>query len=179
MDGRSGLRPLRWLLLLAALAVLFGRLYLPSGPEVGVAPPPDLHLPLLDGGEMRLADLRGKTVVLDFWATWCPPCVESIPALDRVSQEFSERGLVAVAVNRDEGPDREARVRAFVKAKGLSGLRVALDDGRTAGALKVRALPTLVVLDREGTVRAAHVGAMEEDELRAFLSSAMAMSAAP
>jgi len=173
VKGPPGIRPLRWLLLLAGLAILFGRLFVPSGPVVGLVPPAGLSLPLLEGGELRLADLRGKAVILDFWATWCPPCVESIPTLDRVARDFADRDVVALAVNRDEGPNREARVRAFLQAHGISALRVALDDGRAAGALKVRALPTLIVLDREGRVRAAEVGAMEEPELRSFLAAAL------
>jgi thiol-disulfide isomerase/thioredoxin len=165
--------PLRWLLFAAALGILAGRLLLPSGPKVGQSPPADLSLPLLEGGEARLADLRGKIVVLDFWATWCPPCVESLPTLGRVTREFAGRDLVTLAVNRDDGPNREAKVRAFLERRGLADLAVALDDGRAAGALNVRAFPTLVVLDREGRVAMAHVGAMDEGSLRELLSSAL------
>jgi len=172
MDGRTRSHPLRWLLFAAALGILAGRFLLPTGPKVGLVPPPDLALPLLEGGETRLEDLRGKVVVLDFWATWCPPCVESLPALGRVTREFSGPDLVTLTVNRDDGPDREAKVRAFLDRRGLSDLAVALDDGRAAGALKVRALPTLVVLDRDGRVAMAHVGAMDEGSLRELFASA-------
>lgn len=173
MDERSPRRsnPLGWLLLAAALAILAGR-FLPSGPKVGEEAP-DLELPLLDGSVSRLAELRGQVVVLDFWATWCPPCVESLPTLGRLSREFADRGLVTLAVNRDEGPNREQKVRAFLKGTGLTDLPVALDDGHAAGAMKVRALPTLVVLDREGKVAASHVGAMEEEALRSLFTRAL------
>lgn len=168
----GGGRVLRWLLLAAALGIVAGRFLGPSGPELGEAAP-DLALPLLGGGETRLAELRGQVVVLDFWATWCPPCVDSLPSLGRVAREFEDQGLVTLAVNGDEGPNREQKVQAFVRAMGLADLPVALDDGRAAGALRVRALPTLVVLDREGKVAAVHVGALSEPALREVFAEAV------
>lgn len=174
MEERSPRRsnPLSWLLFAAALAILVGRLLAPSGPKVGEFAP-DLAIPLLGGGESSLSAYRGQVVVLDFWATWCPPCVESLPTLGRVSREFADRGLVTLAVNRDEGPNREQRVKAFLEASGIADLPVGLDDGTAAGAMRVRALPTLVILDREGRVAASHVGAMPEDAMRAVFASAL------
>lgn len=165
-------RIVRGLLLAAALAILVSRFLLPSGPKVGEEAP-ELALPLLGGGASRLSELRGQVVILDFWATWCPPCVESLPALGRVSREFADRGLYTLAVNRDDGPHREQKVRAFLQASGVADLPVALDDGSAAGAMKVRALPTLVVLDREGRVAAFHVGALGEEALRALFMEAL------
>ena len=99
--------------------------------------------------------------------------MESLPTLGRVSREFADRGLVTLAVNRDEGPNREQRVKAFLEASGIADLPVGLDDGTAAGAMRVRALPTLVILDREGRVAASHVGAMPEDAMRAVFASAL------
>lgn len=168
----SGGQVLRWLLLAAALAIVAGRFLAPSGPKVGEFSP-DLDLPLLGGGASRIAEHRGKVVVLDFWATWCPPCVDSLPALGKVSREFADRGVVTFAVNRDEGPNREQLVQSFVKGLGIADLPVALDDGQAAGAMRVRALPTLVILDREGRVASSHVGALREEELRSLYEKAL------
>ena len=119
---------------------------------------PDVTLPLLDGGEVRLSDLRGQVVVVDFWATWCPPCVESMPGLDRLVREKAGDGLVALAVNRDDG-DAARRVRSFLAEHRLGSLRVALDGGAGAArAFRVQALPTMFVIDRDGTIVSSHVG---------------------
>jgi thiol-disulfide isomerase/thioredoxin len=134
---------------------------------------PELSFSLLGGGEAHLDDHRGKVVLLDFWATWCPPCVKSLPVVHRVAQEFGEEDLVTFAVNRDDGRNREALVEAFLARHGIEGLDVALDDGTAAGTLGVRALPTLVLIDREGLVPSVHVGAMGEDDLRALLTRAV------
>lgn len=168
----AGGQVLRWLLLAAALAIVAGRFLVPSGPKVG-EDAPDLALPLLGGGESRLSEFRGQVVVLDFWATWCPPCVDSLPTLGRVAREFTDQGLVTLAVNGDKGPNREQKVQSFLRAMGIDDLTVALDDGRAAGAMRVRALPTLVILDREGRVASSHVGALPEEALRSLLADAV------
>lgn len=165
--------PLGWLLLAALVGVVMSHILGSHGPKVGGAAP-DLTFPMLGGGEERLAAHHGNVVLLDFWATWCPPCVESLPVVHRVAQEFREDGLVTLAVNRDEGRNREALVEAFLARHAISGLDVALDDGTAAGALGVRALPTLVVIDRQGQVASAHVGAMGEEALRSLLAEAVA-----
>lgn len=172
-EERAPRNRLGWLLLAAALGILGSRFVGPKAPAVGMDAPV-LSLSLLGGGEERLEDLRGRVVVLDFWATWCPPCVKSLPVVHRVAAELAPSGLVLLAVNRDDGPGREERVKAFLERHGLGDLPVALDDGMAAGSFGVRALPTLVIVGRDGRVQAAHVGAMGEEALRDLFRGALA-----
>ncbi len=136
---------------------------------------PELELPRHEGGTaLKLADLRGQVVMLDFWATWCPPCREEMPALVKLAREYESQGLVFVAASRDDGPKASRLVEAFLK-RNLPDLRpyvvYASDD--VARAFQVSALPTLYFLDREGKVIDAQRGALSEDALRRRIERAL------
>jgi thiol-disulfide isomerase/thioredoxin len=138
---------------------------------------PEISLPFLDqpGVRRTLGALRGKVVVVDFWATWCGPCVRSLPALDRLHRAHHDAGLEVMAVNRDSGRDRVDSVRTFVVTHGL-GFPVALDDGSAAEAYRVARLPTTYLVDRGGVVRETWVGVAEPADLE---RAALAALAAP
>ena len=129
----------------------------PGGPEDVLAdkPAPEFELPALAGGDVSLADLKGQIVILDFWATWCPPCVEGLPKVAGVAEEYADRGVVFYAVNVREEPDA---IHGFLNREGLEGLNVLLDGGDVAEAFHVGGIPQTVVIDRQGVVRAVHVG---------------------
>ncbi|WP_373045993.1 TlpA family protein disulfide reductase [Vulgatibacter sp.] len=148
----------------------------PQLPSAG-SDAPRVAFALLDGDEpVDLAAWRGKVVLLDFWATWCPPCVESMPVVHKVAADLADEGVVAVAVNGDDAERREELVRHFLRKHQLEGLSVALDDGSAARAFSVTALPTMVVIGRDGRVAGAHLGALDEATLRALLAPALAAS---
>lgn len=131
------------------------------GPEASGAPAPPTTLQVLDGGAVDLASLRGKVVMLDFWATWCGPCRTSLPSVARVAQEFP--GVEFFAVNLGEDA---ATARAFLKETGLD-VRVALDPSNAIGlAYGVEAIPTTVLIGPDGTIQALHVGAGGDTEAR-------------
>jgi peroxiredoxin len=114
----------------------------------GATPPLALRTP--SGETVDLASLRGRVVLLNFWATWCAPCVEEMPALARLRDRLAPRGLEVIAVNQGEMPER---VGAFMQRAGLD-LTVVLDrDKEAAKAWKVRALPTTFVIDARGRIR--------------------------
>jgi peroxiredoxin len=160
-SARGRLRGLA--LAIAALGVVV--LVLPSGaggagpteaaPEVGRRAP-DFTLPDLGGTPVRLADFQGKRAVLiNFWATWCPPCREEMPTLERVARELRET-LQVLGVSIDTVAP--ATVRAFVRELGVS-FPILLDPTLTvATRYRVRGLPTSFVVDREGIVRFREVG---------------------
>lgn len=120
---------------------------------------PPLALPALEGGVRRLADWRGRVVVLNFWASWCEPCVSEMPALLRLAESWADQGLAVLAVNHQEG---EAKVRSFldlVFGEIPQALPVLMDrDGAAAKAWTPRVLPTTVIVDRWGRPRWSVIG---------------------
>ena len=137
-------------------------------PLVG-KPAPPFELDLLDGKPFRLADCKGQVVVLDFWATWCGPCVQAMPLVEGVAGEFRDRGVRLVAVNLQEAP---GDIKAMLGRHKLD-VTVALDvDGVVADKYGATAIPQTVVIDREGNVARLFVGGGPDlgDQLREALT---------
>lgn len=130
-----------------------------SAPQ-GIAP--DFTLQDLDGKTVSLSDFRGKVVVLDFWATWCPPCRASIPGLERLHRTYSQKGLVLLAVSLDEGGWED--VKSFRTEYGIS-YTILKGTEDVASKYLVRSIPMLVVIDREGRERKRLIGFGAEEEL--------------
>ena len=115
----------------------------------------DFTLGLAGGGNFRLGERRGHVVLINFWATWCPPCREEMPALERLYRQHKEQGLVLVAISIDSDP---AVVSPYVKASKLT-FPIALDPkAEVANKYGVRALPSSFVVDRQGTMTALALG---------------------
>ncbi|MEN9797847.1 MAG: hypothetical protein RL653_1543 [Pseudomonadota bacterium] len=128
---------------------------------------PGADLVMLDGKRVSLDTFKGKYVLVDFWATWCPPCVSELPYLVKVAAENAPRGLVFVAVNH--GDETPAKVAAFAgKVPGLAAVTAFAPDGLPP-AWAVSALPTLYLLDPQGRVLEGISGALDEEDLRALL----------
>jgi peroxiredoxin len=108
---------------------------------------PEVAVTSLDGKSIRLADLRGKRVVLDFWATWCPPCVKEIPHLVRLVNDPDAKDLVVVGIS-DEPKERLAK---FVKEKGVN-YSVATAQGLPSPYKDVQSIPTTFFIDRNGVI---------------------------
>src|SRR5215475_5246781 len=116
---------------------------------------PDFSLPSLHGGTVSLSSLRGKVVLIDFWAQWCEPCKKELPQLDRLSKEYAGKGVVIVAVNIDKQRDNAARM---VKQLGVT-LPVLLDaSGSVAGSYDPPKMPSSFVVDKKGIVRYVNEG---------------------
>jgi peroxiredoxin len=115
----------------------------------------DFTLAMPGGKSFRLSEHRGKAVLVNFWATWCPPCREEMPAMERLYQQYRDRGLVLVAVSLDTNPDV---VMPFVREQKLT-FPIALDPkAEVANRYGVRALPSSFVVDRKGTMAALALG---------------------
>lgn len=128
-------------------------------------PAPEFALHALDGSEISLAGLRGRTVLLDFWATWCKPCVETMPALQRLHDEYAARGLTVVGVSIDEGKPGKTldKVRRFAEKRRVS-YPIALDrsEGAAWEAYAVRVVPAAFLIDPEGRIVAQWSGKTAE-----------------
>ena len=123
-------------------------------------------LPALDGERFSLQEaLEEGPVVLDFWATWCKPCIKSLPALQKIAREFDERGVGVYTVNVD-GPRNQPKVRPFLKRYRLE-LPVLLDHSR--GVMKqfqLSGMPATILFSTEGEVVYKHFGYKPGDEIR-------------
>ncbi|HTA21072.1 MAG TPA: TlpA disulfide reductase family protein, partial [Polyangia bacterium] len=109
-------------------------------------------------------------VVLDFWATWCPPCLAMLPTLHELHAEWSDRGVAFVGVNSDGGIAPEA-LRAFLDQHAVP-YPVGIDEGDIGSLYKVRSLPTLFVIGKDGTIRASFVGLTRKATLTDALEAA-------
>jgi peroxiredoxin len=120
-------------------------------------PAPGFSLATPAGEQIELAKLKGKVVVLDFWATWCVPCQQSLPHLQKIAADtdLAQRGLVVLAVNEQE---KAGTIRPFVDAKHFTFTVVQDSDGSTAQDYSVNALPTTIVIGRDGLIQAVITG---------------------
>jgi len=117
---------------------------------------PDFQLLNLDGQPVSLSNLRGKPVLVNFWATWCPPCRAEMPFIQEIFREWSDAGLVILAIDIGENP---STVKGFMESYGFS-FPVLLDTSRDV-ALKynVRGIPTTFFIDKNGIIKVVKVGA--------------------
>jgi peroxiredoxin len=121
------------------------------------APAPDFTLPLLTGGELSLSSLKGKVVLLTFWAVWCHACAEELPVLEAIYLKYRDRGLEVVGVNIDRDPPDS--IQRYVQKKGIS-FPILLDrDKKAMRTYQAHFLPTTFLLDRKGVVVERKVGA--------------------
>jgi len=127
---------------------------------------PDLELEALAGGVVTLDGLLGRTVLLNAWATWCPPCRDELPALEAVSRRHAERGLAVIGVNIGESPQI---VQHFIDRSGVT-FPIWLDpEEASLRAFGTVSLPSSFLIDMQGVVRARWFGATCERELEAAI----------
>ena len=155
---------------LITLLFLLGAVSIRAQLAVG-DPAPTLSLTNTKGTKVNINDLKGKVVLINFWATWCPPCRAEMPDLQRLSQAFSGRGLAIVGVNEGESSER---ARAFAGALHIA-FPIWIDDqqryGRVYAAL---GLPTTVIVGRDGKVVRGFDGALAYPQMRAAVSDLVA-----
>ena len=117
----------------------------------------ELQLTTMDGRAWRLGEQRGEVVLVNLWATWCGPCREETPGLERLSEEFAGRGLRVVGVSLDGGADRMELVRQFTAAYGVT-YPLAMADPLSQLDQAIEGVPTTLLFDREGRLAATYVG---------------------
>jgi len=127
-------------------------------------PAPALALPTLDGGTARLEQLRGRVVLVNFWAVWCPPCRKEMPSMARLAEQMGNRPFTILDVNVGESPEE---IRAFLKQVPVN-FPILLDaGGEHLKPWQVFAFPTSYVVDKQGRLRLGLFGSIEWDSAEA------------
>lgn len=138
---------------------------------------PDISGPTLDGGRFRLADHRGEVVVMNVWASWCSPCRAEAPGLAEVSAQYADRGVQFVGIDTR---DSTATAQSFVTKFGLDYPSIVDPDGRVqlafGGTLPPQAIPSTLVIDREGRVAARALGRVDAATLRGLIDPLLSAS---
>ncbi|MBN1179546.1 MAG: TlpA family protein disulfide reductase [Anaerolineae bacterium] len=117
---------------------------------------PDFTLAALDGSTVTLSNLYGQVIVIDFWTTWCGPCVESLPHLQNVHERYADRGVTVLAINIEES---SGEISQFVG--GRYTFPILLDqDGKVSDAYRVWAIPYTLVIDQTGSSQEIPMGPM-------------------
>ena len=148
---------------LGLLVLLAFAFFSPSGgrPQQG-DPAPDFSLALFDGSEMYLSDLRGQVVVLNFWSSWCGPCREEAPDLQKIWEIYEDKGVAVLGVSYKDAEDAS---RAFVEEFGLTYPNGADLKGKVSRAYGITGVPETFVIDAEGKVAWFYMGQVTADEL--------------
>ena len=139
-----------------------------GGQSDGVAS--DFSLKDMSGKTVRLSDYKGKVVLLEFWATWCPPCRASVPGLEKLHKAYKDKGLVLLAVSMDEGGWDE--VQAYVKESGIT-YTVLKGTEDVATKYQVRSIPMMLVLNKEGKITKRYLGMGSDEDLETDIKASL------
>lgn len=127
---------------------------------------PNFNLTTLDGKQVQLSDYRGKKVILNFWATWCPPCRAEMPHMQNFYEKNKDDDIVVLAVNLTNMDKGEAQVKNFVKDYGLT-FPIPLDEtGEVGETYQAYIIPTSYILTPEGKISQKIVGPMDEEMMK-------------
>lgn len=132
---------------------------------------PDFELKTLDGNSIRLSSLKGKKVILNFWATWCPPCRSEMPDIEKFYVDQKDKGLEVLAVNLTNAEKNRADVAPFLKSFGIT-FPVVLDEKGSIGELyDVYSIPASFIIDTQGVIQKKLVGPMTYDSMKAMVGA--------
>lgn len=136
--------------------------------KVGLAKAENFVLSDVDGNKISLESLKGKVVLLNFWATWCSYCVREMPSLQSLHRKYGKNGLVILTVNLEDAQT----AKDFMRAKGFTFKAVVDEESRVSDLYGVEVLPTTIIINRDGNIANRLEGARSELELLTFLKAA-------
>lgn len=141
----------------------------PTGylPPVLPRPAPAFVAETFEGKDISLENYKGKVILLDFWATWCKPCEKSMPALQKLHDEFATNDFAVIGISIDEGKDGKTKVKKFIDKRKFS-YPILLDSKAEAAwaAFKVKAIPAMFLIDREGNIVQQWRGEIESRQIK-------------
>ena len=162
--------PKRFLLVVMIMVIIAGCSRGDSGEGLSGGAP-DFRLPAVDGSMVKMSDYSGKVILVDFWATWCPPCQEMIPILSKLHKQYSDKGLVILGVSLDQ--DGLGVLGTFVH-ENMIPYKVVMGDNRISNSFGgVSSIPTLYMVDRDGRLvrklTGYHSYAQLEEQVKKYL----------
>ena len=132
-------------------------------PILAAQPAPNLTLKTLDNKDLKISDLKGEVVYVDFWATWCPPCRQSFPWMEEMHQRYSDLGFKIVAISLD---NKREVIDQFLKTM-TTHFTIAHDPGgESANEFKVKGMPSSYLIDRKGNIHLTHMGFNDRDKAK-------------
>lgn len=140
------------------------------GLEVGNLAP-DFELKTVEGNSIKLSSLKGKKVILNFWATWCPPCRQEMPDMEKFYTENKDSGIEILAVNLLQTEKGPAEVSAFIQDFGITFPVVVDEQGSVGKLYKVSSIPASFIIDSEGVIQRKIVGPMTYDSMKSMLGA--------
>jgi len=159
------------LLALVLLALLAYGVIVKAEKPLGEGPAPDFTLTLFDGEQLSLSELRGQVVVINVWASWCPPCRDEALVLERAWRTYQDRGVTFVGVDY---MDTEPAALAYIKEFGVTYPNGPDLGSRIAEAYNVQGVPETFFVTPQGEIADAHVGPLSEAQLTAILERLLA-----
>lgn len=144
----------------------------PTDTKVGITEgnvSPDFELMTIDGEKMSLSSLEGKKVILNFWATWCPPCRKEMPDMQKIHDDY-EGEVVVAAVNLTSSEKNIDSVKRFVDELGLSFPVLLDEDGKINKQFEVLSYPTSYIVNEKGVITTKFVGAMTYEQMQDFIA---------
>jgi len=121
---------------------------------------PNFKLQDLNGKMVQLSDFKGKPVLLDFWATWCQPCRDSIPGIKKLQKDYADKGLVILAISIDGGTTED--IRAFQQQHGMA-YTILIGTEDVTDRYRVRTIPMMIVIDKSGKIQKRYLGVVDDD----------------
>lgn len=132
---------------------------------------PDFELKSIDGTAMKLSSLRGKKLILNMWATWCPPCRQEMPDMEKFYTDNKNAGIEILAVNLTQAEKSRNDVPEFLKAYSITFPVIMDENGDVARLYKVSSIPATFIIDTQGVIREKLVGPMTYDSMKKMLGT--------
>lgn len=169
---RSKPGPMLWVVL-ALMGVAVVVMIASLSTQTGMGATPEFTATTLSGDTIQLSSYRGQVVMLNFWATWCPPCRAEMPGMETAYQQYRDQGFMVLAVNNGEAVQQ---ISPFASTLGLSFPLVLDTDRRLQTAFAITGYPTSVFIGRDGKIFASHTGGLSLAQISQYVETGLAQS---